>query len=320
MALRPTFVLSLDTELVWGSFDIVSPATFDAHYPELRKVIAGILEALQEREMAATWAVVGHLFLDSCSRGPDGRAHPDMPRPQLSWHPGDWYGQDPCSTRSLEPLWYGDDIVDLLLRARVPQEVGSHSFSHIPYGDPGCSAEVVDADLVQCTKLAAARGLTLRSFVFPRNSEGHHDLLRQHGFTAFRGEDTTWFENLPGQLSRAGRLADQALPVVAPPVTTPSEALPGLWNIPGSMLLIGRRGPRKLVPAAAPVAKAKAGLARAVRENKVFHLWFHPFNLAADRERALEGFRAILTEVARLRDSGVLDVRTMGDLAADLSA
>ena len=319
MALRPTFVLSLDTELVWGSFDICSPATFQARYPEIRTVIKGILDALVDHEMAATWAVVGHLFLDSCGRGPDGRAHPELARPDLRWHPGDWFAADPCTDRARDPLWYGDDIVDLLLGAGVAQEIGSHSFAHIPFGDEGCTPEVVETDLTACTKLAAQRGLALRSFVFPRNSEGHHAALAEHGFVAYRGLDPTWFESFPGQASRAARLVDQAVPV-PPPVSTPTETLPGLWNIPGSMLLIGRRGLRRVVPPAATVAKARAGMARAVREGKVFHLWFHPFNLAADRERSLAMFRAILAEAARLRDAGALEVRTMGDLAAALSA
>jgi hypothetical protein len=319
MALRPTFVLSLDTELVWGSFDIFSPATFEARYPQIRTVIRGILDALVDHEMAATWAVVGHLFLESCARGPDDRAHPEHPRPRLGWYPGDWFGDDPCTDRATDPLWYGDDIVDLLLAARVDQEIASHSFAHIPFGDPGCTPDVVEADLAACTKLAAQKGVTLRSFVFPRNSEGHHAALAEHGFVAYRGLDPSWFGSFPGQAARAGRLLDQTLPF-PPPVSVPTETLPGLWNIPGSMLLIGRRGLRRFVPPAAPVAKAKAGMARAVREGKVFHLWFHPFNLAADRERSLAMFRAILDEAVRLRDAGSIDIRTMGDLAAVLSA
>jgi hypothetical protein len=86
------------------------------------------------------------------------------------------------------------------------------------------------------------------------------------------------------------------------------------------MLLIGRRGSRSLVPPAATVAKATAGLRRAVKEAKVFHLWFHPFNLACDRDRMLGILGAILDEAARLRDAGRLDVRPMGELAAVLSA
>lgn len=318
MSLRPTFVLSLDTELIWGSFDHTSPARFGSRYPGLRPVIRALVTLLEDLEIAATWAVVGHLFLDSCPRGADGRAHPDLPRPRLSWYPGDWFSEDPCTDRSCDPLWYGDDLVDLVLGASVTQEMASHSFSHVPYGDPGCPAEVVEADLTECTRLAAARGLSLRSFVFPRNSEGHHSLLRDHGFTAYRGRDETWFRSLSGSPERVARLVDQAA-ALDPPVSTPSETLPGLWNIPGSMVLIERRGVRALIPIAQRVAKGSAGLARAVREGKVFHLWLHPFNLSRHSELMLGGLGDILRKAARLRDEGTLDIATMGSLAAALS-
>lgn len=314
-SIRPTFVLSIDTELIWGSFDLMSAETFQSRYPDERTVIAEILRALEDYEMAATWAVVGHLFLEACDRP----AHPELPRPHLSFYRGDWFSSDPCTRRAADPLWYGDDLIDLVLGARLEQEIGCHSFAHVPYGDPGCTAEFVDADLRECVRLAESRGIRLRSFVFPRNSEGHHECLRDHGFAAYRGEDPVWFESLSGPLARAARLADHMVPL-APPVSAPVETLPGLWNIPGSMLLIGRRGARKVVPVGSPVAKARAGMARAVEEGKVFHLWFHPFNLAADRDRALGAFRKILAEAARRRDAGELDVRTMGDLASVLSA
>jgi len=317
--LRPTFVLSLDTELFWGSFDIVSPERFAMRYPDVRPTIAELLRTLEEYEISATWALVGHLFLASCERGADGRAHPDLPRPRYAWYQRDWLAHDPCSDREHAPLWYGDDLVDLLTTATVAQEIGSHSFSHLVFGDPGCPDAVASADLAACVQLASERGLLLRSFVFPRNVEGHHELLGQHGFQAYRGRDPTWFRSLSGLPERAARLADYGAGL-HPPVSVPQETMPGLWNIPGSMVLIERRGIRRALPMAARVAKGKAGLARAVREGKVFHLWFHPFNLAHRRAEMLAGLRAILQEATRLRDEGALDIRTMGELAAALSA
>ena len=38
----------------------------------------------------------------------------------------------------------------------------------------------------------------LRSFVFPRNVDSHHELLGAQGFTACRGADPTWYRSLPG--------------------------------------------------------------------------------------------------------------------------
>ena len=150
--------------------------------------------------------------------------------------------------------------------------------------------------------------------MFPRNVEGHHALLPEFGFTAYRGVAPTWFEALPGRARRAGHLADQAIAWL-PPVVEPIETLPGLWNIPGSMLFLHREGVRRLIPFATRVDKARKGLERAVRESKIFHLWFHSLNLSADRAGMFRALREILVAAARLRDAGLIDIRTMGDVA-----
>src|SRR5687767_9232224 len=104
---RGVFVLSLDTELAWGSFDHTPVAAFANRYPDLRGTIRRLLDLFERYELSATWAVVGHLFLDSCQRGGDGRAHPECLRPQYRWYPHDWLGADPCTDRHTDPLWYG---------------------------------------------------------------------------------------------------------------------------------------------------------------------------------------------------------------------
>src|SRR5262249_11818408 len=98
------------------------------------------------------------------------------------------------------------------------------------------------------------------------------------------------------------------------------ETLPGLWNVPASMLFMHRRGLRRAIPFAARVARGKAGLARAVREGAVFHMWFHPFNMSRDRAGMFAALRAILAEATSLRDRGLTDIRTMGDLAESMAA
>jgi peptidoglycan/xylan/chitin deacetylase (PgdA/CDA1 family) len=312
--MRPTFIISLDEELVWGSFDHTAPARFAERYPDLRGVVRELLRVFDRHDVPATWAIVGHLFLHSCTRGADGRAHPELLRPRHAWFQGDWLSQDPCTDRTRDPLWYGDDLVDLVRGARVAHEIGCHSFSHVVYGDVGCTEAVAESDLSACLEAARPRGIVLRSFVFPRNAEGHHGVLQRHGFAAYRGEDPSWYRTLPGTARRAAHLFDQAA-ALPPPVTEPSEKLPGLWNFPGSMLLLHTDGVRRLIPFASRVLKARAGLRRAIRERKLFHLWFHPFNVARHRDGMLDTLDAILADAARLRDRGELDIMTMGGLA-----
>ena len=317
--MRPTFVLSLDEELIWGSFDHTPAPRFDLENPDIRGAVRALLELLDEYEIPATWAVVGHLFLGSCTRGADGRAHPELERPSYSWHRGDWLGDDPCTDRARDPLWYGDDMIDAIAARRTAHEIGCHSFSHLVYGDPGCSAAAAASDLRACVERARLRGLTLRSFVFPRNLEGHHTLLREFGFVSFRGEDPAWFRALPGAGRRVGHLIDQVAALV-PPVSQPYQHLPGLWNLPGSMVLLHRNGVRRAIPLAVRARKIRAGLARAIRERGLFHLWFHSQNLCRDRDGLLAVLRSAFAEAVQLRDRGLLDIRTMSDLTDSLRA
>ena len=278
MAVMPTpgmasFVLSLDTELIWGSFHRMSAARFEAGYPDIRASIHAILSLLERYEMSATWAVVGHLFLDSCEResirsGSSGGDHPDQ-----SWWSEDWYSRDPCSDRGRGPLWYGPDILDTIQGARVPQEIGSHSFAHPHYGDPEMTREAAASDLDACVAAAADRGLELRSFVFPGNSEGHHDLLGERGFRAYRGTgpEESRVRRLPAPLRRPVRLATQTLGA-RPLVGGASETLPGLWDIPASMLLLTRTGLRRAATHTARLRRARAGIEAARRDGSVFHL------------------------------------------------
>jgi peptidoglycan/xylan/chitin deacetylase (PgdA/CDA1 family) len=315
----PTFTLTFDTELFWGSFDQMPAERFARLYPNIRGTIASVLRMLEQYEVSSTWAVLGHLFLSECRRDGSGIAHPELVRPRQSWRDGDWYAADPCTDRVRDPLWYGDDILDALQAARTPQEIGCHSFSHILFGDPALTRGAVDADLDACVTVAAKRGITLRSFVFPRNSEGHHEALKAHGFTAYRGADPTWHAGLRGPVGRAAHLIDQ-MAAFPPPVSQPTERLPGLWNIPGSGLLMSRLGVRRLIPMTSRIRKARAGLRRAEASGGAFHLWTHPFNLACDPEVMIGALEGIVRDAVQRRDRGTLVIEPMGAIAERMSA
>ena len=306
-----TFCLTFDTELIWGSFDHTRPEAFERTYPRTRDVIDRTLRLLDAYEVPATWAVVGHLFLSKCARDPrSGLAHPELARPfDAAGH--DWLAHDPCTDRHRDPLWYGDDVITRIREAQTPQEIGCHTFSHRPCDDPALADADVLADLRLCQELAAGG---LRSFVFPRNREGHHGALLAAGFSAYRGPDAVWWRGLPRPLRRVANMVDHAL-ALPPPVSQPDERLPGLWNVPGSMGMLDRRGIRRLITRRARMRKASAGLRRAVARGAVFHLWTHPFNFANDPDHLLGALEATLHEASTLRARGVLEIETMGSVA-----
>jgi peptidoglycan/xylan/chitin deacetylase (PgdA/CDA1 family) len=313
---RGVFTLSLDFELVWGTLDLELEGFRDACERERSEVVDRLLALLAEFEIPATWCTLGHLFLGECSPH-DGRKHPEIVPPTHEWV-ADWFANDPCGSEESDPIFYGKTLVDRVLACPVPQEVGCHSFSHPIFGDPGCSRETAASELAECVRLAAERGIELRSFAFPRNRVGHLDVLREHGITGYRGPDEAWFEDprVPGPLKRLGHIADVLL-ARRPPVVLPEETLPGLWNVPGSMIFFPSHGIRRHIPPSRRVARAVKGLDAAASRRRIFHLWFHPTNLAFDTDAMFDGLRQIFQRASELRDTGELSIKSMGEIVAD---
>jgi hypothetical protein len=313
---RGAFLLSIDVEMAWGvnhTGDIAGHYT----YRNEREVIFRLLGLFEKYEIRATWAIVGHLFLDEC-RAANGRKHLEIVRPPYSWFEGDWFDADPCANAQSAPAWYGRDIVELVRQCRVPQEVGSHSFSHILVGDPECTAESFDSELKMCRKLAEAAGITLDSFVFPRNSIGHLETLAQNGFVAYRGRTParSFYSDMRGR--PLYEIADSTWP--PPGWGVYPEFQHGLWNIPATHFYgFTDRRSRSWLPIGLRLLVLKRRLRQAVRQRSLVHLWFHPHNLTQDPEGSLGGLEVIFQEVQRLRESGKLDNPTMGELAKLLS-
>lgn len=309
------FVISLDAELAWGSVHRGGAAGRDELFRKTREVVPRLLDLFERHDTQATWAVVGHLLMESCERH-HGTKHPEVLRPTYDWFSGDWFEQDPCTDVATDPFWYAPDLIEQVLACQVPQEIGCHGFSHMIAGDPGCSPEAFDSELAAASNAAAPWGVHLDSFVYPRNSIGHVDLLAVHGYTTFRGVAPTWYSRLPGRLQRIARGADAVLPLT-PPTSRPTVEQ-GLWNIPASYHYLHRGGWARFVPLSIRVRKAVAGLRKAGRESNVFHLWFHPFNIATDADGLLGALEQILRESGRLRAEGLLINQTMRGVAASM--
>lgn len=314
---RGVCVVSIDTELAWGEAHRRDGTEGRHDLAGEREVIDRLLELFARLDMSATWAVVGHLFLDSChdeGRGP----HPELVTPDYDWLDGDWMAIDPATGVDDDPDWYGSDIVDAILACRVPQEVGSHSFSHVIVDDPACTPEVFGSELAACRVAAGRRDVALRSFVFPRNGISQVERLAEHGFRCYRGgRPAPPFAGRPAWQRRALGLADKLRPLGGSAVL-PATGPGGVWNVPQTYLFAPAPGSR--LPVGLWARRPVARLRQAARHRGVFHLWFHPYNVTADPARALAALDRVCTAAARLRDRGEIDILTMGQLAARLDA
>ncbi len=308
---RGVFILSLDTELAWGSVHSGKYAQRQPLFKKTRPCISGLLKLLERYRIHATWAFVGHLLLDRC-QPVNGVRHPEIIRPEYSWHPQDWFISDPCANLETAPHWYGRDILEQVLECPVSQEIGCHTFSHIRAGEPGCSRECFSSELKACQAIADKLGLTLRSFVFPRNSAGHLDVLKERGYVTYRGFLPPSLNHLP-RIVRAPMYRLKAGPTCLP------EQMEGLWNLPGCLFYPPSKGLYLSPLVAFQVWKAGRALDNAAQEHRMFHLWFHPFNLAVNPAALLGGLEKIFAKVNRLREAGRLDNLTMGEMADALN-
>ncbi len=314
---RGVFTLSLDFELAWGSRDLVDDVTqLEAMSVLTReRVFQPLLDLFSRTGVVGTWATVGHLFLDRARRT-GGALHPGHPTPRHAWRP-DWLADVPEGDERSAPAWVGRSLVERLRDAG--QEVGSHAFTHVIFGDPGCSRAVADAELARCVAEAESLGIQLRSFVFPRNVPGHLDLLKKHGFTSWRSHERAWWrrDGLPAPLMRAGHLLDAVSGRRAPP-GFPEKDAHGLWQLPASAVFLPVDGARRFLPMRQRIRRAVAGMDAASRQRGICHLYIHPINFATDPDRMLRGLTTVLEEAARRRDRGALDIWSMGETVAFL--
>ncbi len=284
---KGAFCISIDLEAAWGVWDKLTPQYLSKCLELERMIVDRILSIFDRYDISATWAIVGHLLE---KRG--DRAAGEL------------------------PAWYAPDMIEAIRAARTEQEIGSHSFAHIYFSEN--TSERVQSDLAAARTIHERYGLEFTSFVFPRNMVSHLPLLARAGIRVFRGIDHGWHMAAPGRhpVARILHLLDTMIPL-APAVVRPVMHPGGLVELPGSRLLMGRNGLRKLVRPAVLELKAKRGLRAAARDKGVFHLWFHPTNFYYDSERQFATLETIVREAALLRGQQRLDIVPMRSFAGD---
>ena len=308
---RPTVVISLDLELSWGSFDLsyddgllkMGQWTHDVGAPNL-------LKHLTRHGLSATWAIVGAMMrrsLPDVSGLPEVR-YPHFAKPWFSYIPKD-------GDEQTHPEWFGASLVEMIRNATPEQEIGFHSFSHVPFGQRGMTRERAIAEYRYCAQIAKELGIPKSSFVFPRNSVAFLAELRDAGFTCFRNVDWLPMRFANGTLNSLAMIwADFA--GSAPCMIEPSFK-EGIVSIPGSLLIRYAAGWRKYIPDSSRLRRLRKGLERVRQRRGVFHVWFHPENLYAEWPRVENVVARFLEELGVLVRNGDVRCLTMGQLAAE---
>ncbi|MBI3397448.1 polysaccharide deacetylase family protein [Candidatus Woesebacteria bacterium] len=210
-------------------------------------------------------------------------------------------------------LWYGRDIINTIKKYKN-QEIGCHSYSHPEFSK--ITKSEAEEEIEKSIKNAKELGIKLNSFVFPRNKVNHLNLLHKYGFTSYRGPEPGVYSQIP--VVYFLRQVYSLLGPSTPPINKPKKEKRVL-NIPGSMYFVSARGLRKYIPKWLRFYKAKAGIDMAIRNKKVFHLWFHPVDFADETNQMFEELERILIYVQVKVNAKKLNALTMGSLASEFN-
>lgn len=282
---RATLCISIDLELAWGMSGFMTPEYLRHCLESERAIVARLLEIFDEHDIPATWAIVGHLL-----------APPDATVPPHE-----------------RAAWYAPDVIEKIQSARAEHEIGTHTFRHVYFTEE--SEDALRRDLDQARVIHEQHGLPFTSLVFPSNMVGHTEVLRDAGINIYRGRHRGWKTRADERSvkKRLESLADQLAPTT-PPAVAPVVDPAGVVELPASMLLPSRNGPRKWVPPSVTIAKASRAMESAVRAGSMFHLWFHPSNFHYDAETQYRVLESILREAVRHRHEGDLEAATMAEV------
>ncbi len=282
--------ISLDFELAWAwRYVYMQKVDMQKLCRQERENIPKILKKFDELNIPATWAIVGHLFLERCSKT-NGIPHSDMPRPDYfrndywEFKKGDWYDQDPCSDFKSAPDWYAPDLIEKILNAKVHHEIACHSFSHIGFNEKYCPNKLAEAEINKCNEVMGKFGIKPVSMVFPGDEAGHFEILKRYDYKCVR-----YFPLQKVEISKPIRLKE------------------GLWAILSSSNII----PDDNWDSNYILWRLKKYIQKSIEKKALCHFWFHP---SISQERVKEVLFPVLEYCAERREEGNLDIFTMQEI------
>jgi len=279
------FIMSADFELAWAWRFSKTGANPIKKAEIARANMPVILSKLERYNIPVTFATVGHLFLESCTKGGHDWMH-RIPHFDDHWKftQGDWYGHDPYSAVEKDPAWYAPDLIKLIQNSKVKHEIGTHTFSHIDFTYKNCPPEVADDEIKACIDVAKKYNIELKSIVFPGGTWGNIEVLKQHKIKIYR--KSSEYELAYPYYDKHGLL-----------VTVSSIAMDNnKFNWSPEYFL----------------KKYKVYIDKAIKTNTIAHFWFHP---SFDPWFLENVFPEILEYVNEKRKEGSLWVGTMGSIA-----
>lgn len=153
-----------------------------------------------------------------------------------------------------------NSILELLAKSSVEHDIGAHGYYHKEFTT--LSRNEAEKELKMISAGMKKLGITPRSFVFPRNSVAHLDLLEKYGYKCYRGHD-----EYAMCIEREGKLYN-----VHPSLYADEDTSPVLL--------------KKLLDIS-------------ITRNLPFHVWFHPWGFGETKKEIHKTINTIFVPFLR---------------------
>ncbi len=311
-------VISLDFELFWGVFDVVTLESFKGDMDGAREGIVKLLALFEKYGIHATWGAVGFLFAENEE---DLRRYIPETLPEYKVKKSHYdYINSGSINRENGVYHFAPELIDAIHKT-PNQELASHTFSHYHGNDEGRSAESFEADIISAKKIAKDKSDTEPcSLIFPRNQydETSVRILKEQGFIAYRGRPRSSAYDGRALVRRMLRLIDTYIPVCGRKYYDKEECLKdGIADIKASIFL--RKYSSKLrFLEPLKMKSIKSQMKKAAKKGKVFHIWWHPHNMGSNLPMFLKQTEEILIYYKKLNEKYGFESRSMGELAKEI--
>ena len=208
-----------------------------------------------------------------------------------------------------------EDIIKEIIRSPIRHDIGCRSFSHVNF--KYCGREIAYNDIKKSIIAMKRYNIIPKSFIFPYNSVNYLNILAENGFITFRGKASALKRALLYVVKSAGnKVIGNAFLTLSHGLVRPRKEPYGLWNIPGSMTM------KRYLSTNLIVSAVKRGIDEAITKNKIFHFYFHDYDLLLQpqniltTEERLRGLESIVFYIDKKREEeDGLQVITMSELA-----
>lgn len=312
------FTISLDFEIYWGVRDHRTLEDYKCNLQGVQKSISETLRVFNNNDIHATWATVGFLFFESIDNLKENfpNSFPEYIKKTLS--PYEYIK----SIDKFDPIYhFAPKLISLILESKG-QEIGTHTLSHYYCLEEGQTINNFYDDLSSVIKISKANGIATKSIVFPRNQINLEYLsaLSSLGIQCYRGTEMSWMYQSPKNdihkaFQRAFRLIDTYINISGHNVYDFHNCIKEKpFNFPASRHL--RPYSKKLaIFNKAKLNRIKKSMTYAAKNNKIFHLYWHPHNFGINTSENIDFFYEIIEHFNELRDKYGMSSLNMGELA-----